>query len=340
MAVHQVLAAARPGDPVAAAALALRDVLRGWGPSEVFVAKDALPGEKAVWVLHAGGPDLSTGSLPDGARGLVVLVFHGLCEPGRFAAIDRGPARLVEAARTSLVALRPRVSRAIAATGVAAGQLRDLGYEEVEVGFPYDPSPVASAEPEPSTAHHLATRFEGPVVLFSGELMPCERVEDVLGAYNVLTTHLNPDARLVVAGCGPDGLYAGAVQRLIDELNLAGAWVSRGATTERLAAFARRACCVLAMGEGPSCPRLVEAMACGLPVIARGAGAAPETVGAGGLLLPVDTGIHLAAEAVAAVLADAGLRRGLAVLARRRMGELDLAGARERLAGSLAEAAR
>ncbi len=83
------------------------------------------------------------------------------------------------------------------------------------------------------------------------------------------------------------------------------------------------------------CAPLLEALAQGLPVVARGAGAVPETLGGAGVVLP-GSDPALAAEALAHVLGDLELRRELAARAARRLAELAPAAVEERIAAALA----
>ena len=74
---------------------------------------------------------------------------------------------------------------------------------------------------------------------------------------------------------------------------------------------------------------VLEAMTSGVPVVANDAGALPEVVGDGGLL--VDTGDPYAvADAVARLRREAGLRQALREAAARRITALDLPSAADR----------
>jgi glycosyltransferase involved in cell wall biosynthesis len=96
-----------------------------------------------------------------------------------------------------------------------------------------------------------------------------------------------------------------------------------------------RADAYLSMSEHEGfCAPLVEAMAHGVPVVARRAGAVPETIGGGGIVVERD--LPLVAEALAEVVSSPATRRGLAAGARRRLAELDPAVTARRLREVLA----
>jgi glycosyltransferase involved in cell wall biosynthesis len=99
--------------------------------------------------------------------------------------------------------------------------------------------------------------------------------------------------------------YTSALRRFIDGLGLHAAVTFRGQISDEQLARAMAEADVLVVTsehEGFGVPT-VEAMSMGLPVVANDAGALPEVVGAGGVL--VDTGDPWAlADAIAGLLAD------------------------------------
>jgi glycosyltransferase involved in cell wall biosynthesis len=64
-------------------------------------------------------------------------------------------------------------------------------------------------------------------------------------------------------------------------------------------------------------------MSLGVPVVIKGAGAIPETVGNGALVLPSDAGPILASEALHAVLTNDELRGSLINAGYQRVSELE-----------------
>jgi glycosyltransferase involved in cell wall biosynthesis len=121
----------------------------------------------------------------------------------------------------------------------------------------------------------------GPVLLLAGDQSQAYRLETALE-----TLALLPDARLLVAGsvvvdaqalarrCGVDG-----------RVDLIGRYAQRDAP-----ALYRRADMLLHPKVNDPCPNVVlEALACGLPVVHSATGGTPELVGEAGIGVPSDT---------------------------------------------------
>ena len=164
-----------------------------------------------------------------------------------------------------------------------------------------DPLPPASAEPEPG----------GPYVLCVGTLEPRKNLAGALRAFDRAAPH---DVRLVVAGGA--GWRNEEFERELgargDRVTLAGR-----VSDERLARLYSGAACFLypTLAEGFGFP-VLEAMACGAPVVTSGTTSLPELAGDAALLVdPADE--DALAEALRRVLSDRELaerlrERGLA----------------------------
>ncbi len=85
------------------------------------------------------------------------------------------------------------------------------------------------------------------------------------------------------------------------------------------------------------CVPIAEAMGHGVPIVAYGVTAVPETVGGAGLLLPDKSAMPFAA-AVARVIGDATLSRHLSEAGRARAAEFDLAASTRRFVGLVRDA--
>lgn len=330
----QVLVSASPGDAVTNEAFALRPALRELGESDIYaryydpsLAGEVLPldeyGRRApasgpgaagdVLVVHASIGEAAVAAFLAGRPERLVLRYHNISPAEAFRPYDAAFAALLDQGRKEVAELRPQVALALADSAFNAADLEALGYEDVRVSpLVVNPAELCAIEPDPATAHHLATEVEGPVLLYVGQLLPHKRPDLLVQAFHVLTTYLDPDARLILVGPARLPAYGHAVQHLVHELSLPGAWIAGPVSPEALAAFYRRADAFVTASEHEGfCVPLLEAMAFDLPVAARAAGAVPETAGDAALLLPLAGGAELLAEGMLAVLHDDWYRAGL-----------------------------
>jgi glycosyltransferase involved in cell wall biosynthesis len=158
----------------------------------------------------------------------------------------------------------------------------------------------------------------GRIMVTSSSDVPMKGLVPLLEAAAKLRTER--DIELVVIGNPrPDGRVAKAIERL--DLAPVVRCVS-GITDEELARnYAQAEVAVVpSLYEGFSLPA-IEAMACGVPLVATTGGALPEVVGTDGvtglLVAPDDPGVL--AGAIARLLDDAGLRRRLGAAGRERV---------------------
>ncbi|NTU79343.1 MAG: glycosyltransferase family 4 protein [Chloroflexales bacterium] len=165
-------------------------------------------------------------------------------------------------------------------------------------------SPAARA---PALARYGITR---PYILYVGSIEPRKNVDGLIRAYAALRRAHGVAHQLVIAG---QPLYL--FQQVLDlpaQLGLRHDVVFTGRVAdEDLPAVYSGAdlFATLAVYEGFGLPPL-EAMACGVPVVAAAAAALPESVGDGGLLVdPADT--RAVVTALARALNDPGLRAEL-----------------------------
>ncbi len=282
----------------------------------------------------------SLGVPPPGRRPLVVTIHdlafqtHPECYPPRGRAFhERG-----------LAIARAEAAAVIVPSEATAAELRDAGFEPGRIhvahhGIDLGPlSPLETPGPDfpagslnPMQAMHPHWQPSGPLgtpvgaggdqdtpvlgleprsyVLFVGTVEPRKGIDVLLDAHTALR-QAHPELRLVIAGPpgwgetpmldGPGVVAPGR----IDELTLDALY--RGAA----------ALAVPSRAEGFGLPAL-EAMARGCPVVASDAGALPEVVGDGGLLVPPGDADALAA-ALGKILADGSLATSLGAAGHRR----------------------
>jgi glycosyltransferase involved in cell wall biosynthesis len=336
--VHQVLAAASPGDAITNAALEYRGVLRRIGPSEIFArhiapssAGEVRPlsdyracGSQGVLVYHASIGEPMVEAFLRSRHEPIVLVYHNITPARYFDDLDDTFAELLVLGRSELESIRPRVARAIAASHFNAAELEAIGYEDVRVIPPVvDPARLVRTTPDPGTVKYLDTALPDPIVLFVGQLLPHKRPDLLVEAMHVATTYLGLEATLLLVGQNRFARYADAISAQIRELNIRQVHVVGSVGDAQLAAMFRRAVAFVTASEHEGfCVPLLEAMAFDVPVIARACAAIPETVAEGGLLLPAWAGSELIAEAIIRVIDDATLHADLAARGRHRLGEL------------------
>lgn len=288
------VATARPADPPPGP---FRwEVVRGPNASPLRFAWEALALPAALRALR---PDVffsPWGAVPAGARVPVVATLHDL------AFLER-PGTLPLRHRLYWNRVARRLPRAAAVIAVSAAT-RDGAFARLRL----DPSrvrvvPEAAAAgfrpagPERVAQARARRRLEGPYALAVGAFEPRKNLGTAVAATALAARLLGAPLPLAIVGREPAGPVEGAphARRLgpLDDGELAALMTAAAAVL------------VPSLDEGFGLP-VLEAMACGAPVIASRAGALPEVAGDAAILLdPHDRGGW--AEALASVVADAGL---------------------------------
>jgi L-malate glycosyltransferase len=163
----------------------------------------------------------------------------------------------------------------------------------------------------------------GADLLFVGRISPSKGQHDLVKALAAYRRIYDPRSRLHIVGGTSSPAYQEALERFVADLGLEKAVDFTGSVTAgELVAYYRTAdvfvCC--SDHEGFGVP-LLEAMHYRVPVVAYGVAAIPETIGAGGLVIPSKSPGHVAA-AVHRVVEDAELRRMLTSAGQARVAEL------------------
>lgn len=341
--VHQVIAAASPGDAVTDQALRWRDVLRGWGYASELVAEHVHPTlVREVHRLDGRGPRVLSG-----AAGLVLhysiwgaaaeaalahgapmaVVYHNVTPPELLRAANPAVAAMCALGRERLADLAGRVTALIADSAFNARDLAEAGLGEAAVVplliRPVDPPDRVRPPDGP------------PRMLSVGRIVPNKRLEDVVRVHALAQRAHDPAAELTLVGSW-EGFepYHRALAALPGQLGSGGVRLTgRVPDAQRDEAYERASVYVCMSVHEGFCLPLVEALQRGLPVVARAASAVPETLGAAGIVLP-DDDLAVFAEAVVEVSRSEPLRAALAAAARERLAEL----APERVVGMMRDA--
>jgi glycosyltransferase involved in cell wall biosynthesis len=195
---------------------------------------------------------------------------------------------------------------AIADSSFNAEELISLGYQNVLVipaGF--DPFRLKADRVDFTLANQLRRRYPRGYVLAVGQVLPHKQVELLFETIHLANSVHRLGIGLVIAGIARQQYYLDALDEFRLSLPLVDVWMTGKVSNSQLATLYREARCFLSMsGHEGLCIPPVEAMAMGLPVVARSAGAVAETVGGAGVIVGNDAGPSVAAEAVAMVVGD------------------------------------
>lgn len=336
----QVMAAAAPGDAVTGQAFAWQEVLEKAGVRTTIHAQHIHPDLAGVvrplaTTPRDGSPVLLRYSIWSDAAAMALrtdaplgVVYHNITPANLVRDANPAIAALCEQGRRALPWFRWRVQAVVADSTYNARELHEAGWPRATViplllDLPTPPPPPDDVPPR---------------LLFVGRVVPSKRVDDLLRVLAHVRLHHLPGATLDIIGATHDVPgYAEHLAGLAGELGVAGAVHFRGRVSDadRDAAYETAGVYVSMSAHEGFCAPLLEAMSRGLPVVARGAGAVPETCGNAALLV-TGPDVPLAGEAVACVLTDPTVRRGLSTNAAHRLRQLDPAVLEPRILDALA----
>src|ERR1700730_9249068 len=171
---------------------------------------------------------------------------------------------------------------------------------------------------DPDVARELSD--ERTAILAVGQILPHKAIQDVVAGF---AKYRESDRSAHLYLVGPTAMSGGYLDRVrgdIRRLGLENAVTLTGSVTvEQLVAYYRGATAFLTLSEHEGfCVPLLEAMRSDLPVVAHPAGAIPETLGDGGILLETKTPEAVAAQ-LERVVGDHALRKGLIEKGRHRV---------------------
>lgn len=322
MQIHQILAGYADGDAISNQAIQLREIFRRWGhrseiyaePSRVSpsLKQDCRPladysAQVDDLVLHHYGIASPAVEVFLAAGGRKILVYHNITPAEYFAGFDDAVAAQLRLARAELPVIARQVQAVWTVSQFNARELVSLGIANVKV-FPLPFSPVSRSQaPDP----HILRKLRGPLknILFVGRIAPNKRVEDLILAFAWYHRGINPYSRLLIVGSPQSApRYFTMLRMLAGDLVLPNVCFEGFASPAGLLAYYQVADLYVSTSahEGYGLP-LVEAMAHGIPVIARAVGGTPEAMDGAGLLYDDLTPAELGA-LFNSVLTDSTLR--------------------------------
>lgn len=240
------------------------------------------PDDVLVYHVAHGSPLAAWFRAADAIR---VVDYHGITPPSLVRGWDPGLAVTLDRAKAELAGLAGSVSLAIAHSAYMRRELDALGFARTAtLPLLVDRERLATP-PNPALVAGLAAGSGGHDLLFVSRMAPNKRVEDLIKVFTVYRRVFCPAARLFLVGRPDTASYQAALEEFVRRLGIEEVHFAGKVSVADLMAYYASAHAFVSMSEheGFGVPWL-EAMACGLPVIAHAAGALPETVGAGGLL--------------------------------------------------------
>ena len=338
--IHQVLLGAAEGDAITQMAFALRTELQKFADSEIYallqhgdlmktstIPLDEIPDSEEIDLLlyhsRIGWQEMTDFLLTRTEK--IAVSYHNIT-PAHFYETYRPEfARDLQVGRTELELIRNKVVLTVADSFFNAEDIKQHGYSDVKVvpaGF--SPKRLCEETYDVSLLNELAMEFPNGYVIAVGQVLPHKRIEQVIEAMHIMNSTYWGNIGLVICGVARQAEYREAINKFQKRCAMVKVQFPGAVTNRQLATYIRGARAYLGMSDHEGlCIPPVEAMSLGVPVVIKGAGAVPETMGDGALTLPDNCGPILAAEAIHEVLTDNKVRWTLINAGYRRSDELD-----------------
>lgn len=356
-AIHQLVIGASEGDAITSMALKIREALRRHVKSEIYARwvfsesldkeihlLDDLPSSRSTSLLvyHSSyGLPLVTNLLMQRTEPLA-LVFHNFTPWQTYIGWNPDFALGLEWGHKELQIIRPQVVKTISISNYSVGDLSAAGYTDIDVlPMGVDLDRLLSERVDSARARNLAESYPDGYVLAVAQILHHKRIEQLLEAVHFCNMIHDTSLSLLIVGVSRQPAYMQAVREHAASLPKSNATFLGAVSQRELATLYRGARAFLSMSdhEGLGIPPL-EAMAFGVPVVAKGAGAIPETIAGGGLVLPANASPALAAEALFEVVSNEVTRDQLIVAGLARVAEVQEMASHERASEVLLGACR
>jgi glycosyltransferase involved in cell wall biosynthesis len=215
----------------------------------------------------------------------LAVVYHNITPGEWFLGFHPHLAGLCYHGRRELAAFAPRAALGLGDSEFNRRELEEAGFRRTGVlPIVLDLARYARA-PSPVVRRLYADARTN--ILFVGRIIPNKKIDDLIRVFAVYQRYLEPRSRLLLVGDhrGHERYYD-RLQELVRELRLDEVVFTGHVDDDDLLAYYSVAQAFLCLSEHEGfCVPLVEAMATGVPVIAYAAGAVPETLRGGGVLL-------------------------------------------------------
>jgi glycosyltransferase involved in cell wall biosynthesis len=245
---------------------------------------------------------------------LIALDYHNITPSRYFARWEPLAAKSMELARSELASLAPYAGLAMADSRYNESELIRLGYAVTAVCPLLVDLQQYHRDPDRPTLARLrrARARSGHRWLFVGRVAPNKCQHDIMAAFAVYRRLFDARAVLTLVGGATSPRYLRALHQMAEQLELGDSIEWRDSTPfSELLAYFRTADVFVCLSEHEGfCVPILEAMELGLPVIAHGAAAIPDTLDSAGILLD-DKDPLVVACVVEELLSDEHRRAGL-----------------------------
>ena len=344
MRIHQMHSGLIPGDAVSNHILEIDARLRAWGFETTIYARYIAPGladrarpdHEYLAYLRASSDLLiyhyslysPTVRYFQATRGHRALIYHNITPARYYRGWDREQELLCAVGRRTLPGLRD-CDLALGDSDFNRRELVEAGFDETRTGVLPIFLTQDRFEELPPNRPLLDRLRAGDTVNFVtvGRIAPSKAIEDAIRIFAVYHRAINPDSRLWIVGSRYLPRYNAALDSLIADLDLEKAVTFTGLVSDAdLKTYYQAADLYLhASRHEGFCVPLIESMYFGLPILARKAGAVPETLGQAGVLF-TRLGYEQVAEMAHLLVSDPDLRAQ--VIARQKERLADFAPAR------------
>jgi len=332
--IDQWVPALHRGDAIGDSARLMRDAFRAWGhAAEVYaleldedLKQDGRPfsqwrsgGPDDVVILHYALPSPLSAAL-EAHRGRRVLLHHNITPPEFFVGHDPELVRICAIGQEEFRRLAPHVDLGLADSEFNRRELEAAGFGRTGVLPIFLDFRRYREQPAPVLRRLLDDGRTN--LLFVGRVTPNKRQEDLVRIASYWRRFISPDVRLLLVGKLPRRRsYYDALQSFFYEEGFTPAEVvftGHVDHAELLACYAEADVFVSTSAhEGFGVP-LVEAMLMDVPVLARRAGAVPDTLGEAGVQFG-DERVDEVAEMAHRLVTDGALRQAVLAGQRRRL---------------------
>ena len=334
MVINQLVHTLSYGDAISGEVMAICRILRAKGiKSEIFAINtheklegwtrhySELPSGEQTLIHHYSLGSPLNDIYISAAKARRITVYHNLTPDFWFQGYNVRVVEDLKQGRAELPKVLAASEKILADSTYNKIEVVDLGFPNCEVlPLLIDDSKWAGILPNDGIA--AALKGHGGVnLLHVGRIAPNKRLEDILKAFYFYHHKINQKSRLWLVGSDIDTeIYSFELRMLISELRLKEAVTLTGSVAEtELRAFYENSDAYLCMSEHEGfCVPLLEAMHFGVPIVAFGACAVPETLGAAGVVF-TEKDFPRVAELLNIVITDEQLKAQLIAAGRERV---------------------